>query len=48
MKFQKAEKNVKFEILKTMFEALIKKEKELITKFGSLESDNFTKEYERI
>ena len=30
---------------KSMFEALIKKEKELITKFGSLESDNFTKEF---
>ena len=39
-------KKISNEIIeKSMFEAMKKKEKELITKFGSLESDNFTKEF---
>ena len=40
------QKKISNEIIeKSMFEAMKKKEKELITKFGSLESDNFTKEF---
>ena len=39
-------KKISYEIVdKSMFEAMKKKEKELITKFGSFYSDNFTKEF---